>query len=92
MANRRRSNHEGAIRHGLRDALVNFRAREQFRSADGGTRLAECRLIRGNKPQTLKAKVAHGTGRCPNVERIARGHQDDMQTVELSRGGQGNLF
>ena len=92
MADRRSSNHKRAVRHGFGDALVNFRAREQFRSADGGTRLAECRLIRGNKPQTLKAKVTHGSGRCPDVEWIARGHQDDMQTVELSRGGQGSLF
>jgi hypothetical protein len=89
MADRRSSNHKRAVRHGFGDALVNFRAREEFRSADGRTRLAECRFVRGNKPQTLKAKVAHGSGRCPNVERIARGHQDDMKAVGLSRGGQG---
>src|SRR3979409_1244071 len=87
MADRRSSNHKRAVCHGFRNVLVNFRAREQFRSADGGMRLAECWLIRGKKPQSLKAKVTHGSGRRPDVERIARCHQDNMQTGEVGRGG-----
>jgi hypothetical protein len=88
MANCRRSDHERAISHGFRDAVVHFRARQQPGSANGGTCLAKCRFIGPDEPQAREAKVAHGAGDRTDVERIARGYQDDVQAVELSRNGQ----
>jgi hypothetical protein len=36
----------------------------------------------------VKAKVAHGASGRANVERVARGHQDDAQMVEFNASRQ----
>jgi hypothetical protein len=92
VANSGGSHHESAIGYGFGHICLYFCAGEKFRGAYRGTRLSECRFKRRNQPQPGEAKVAHGARSCANVERVARGHQDDVQVFELRRLTQGSLF
>jgi hypothetical protein len=86
------SNHQRAVGHGFGNALVLFRARQQRRSSDGGTRLAKGYVVRVHHSKPEKPEIADGASGRADVERIARGHQHNAQTVEFSRNRQGWLF
>jgi hypothetical protein len=91
-SDRRSSYHERAVRDGFGHALELFRAREQRRSSHSGTRFAPRHFVRVHHAQAKKAEVAHGASGGADVERVARTHQDDAQTVEFCRGKQERLF
>jgi hypothetical protein len=54
---------------------------EQGRGADGGARLAEGDIVGTDHAQAGEAEVGHGTGGGADVERVARGHQDDAELI-----------
>ncbi len=92
IADRRGSHDQRAIGHGVGDALEMLRLRQNFGSANGRARFPKGGFERIYHAQRTKSKVAHGASRRADVQGIARGHEDYMQTVELKRRGQEVLF
>ena len=92
VPHRRGSHHQRAIRHRFGHRLELFRLREQFRSADGGARLAEARVVRIHDAQAAKTEVAHGARRSAHVERVARSDQHHAQAIEIGGSRQESLF
>ncbi len=86
------SNHERAVGDGFCNGVVLFGLRKQRGSSDGRTRFAKGRVVGVHQAQAKEAKVAHGARRSANVERIARGHEDDAQAVEFYWSTQGWPF
>ena len=83
------SDDERAVRDGFGNGLEFFGAGEQRRGADGGTRLAECQLIRVHHAKMEESEVAHGTRGGADVEGIARTDEYYAQAVEFGVGRQG---
>ena len=81
VPDRRGSHHQRAIGHGLGHALELLGVREDLGSADGRARLAKGRFERIDDAQVAKSKVAHGASSRANVQRIARGHQNDTEAI-----------
>jgi len=92
MANSRGSHDERAIGDRIGDGFELFGARQQRRRADGGTRLAKRGLVGIHDAQVAETEIAHGTGGCADIQRVARGNEHDAQAVELSLGWQRCLF
>ncbi len=92
MPHRGGADNQRTISHGFGNGLVLFRRGEQLRSADCGTSFAECGFERSHDAQAEEAEIAHGPRGSADVEGIARGHQDDAQTIKFKRNGQECLF
>jgi hypothetical protein len=86
QADRGGSDYESAIRDGFAEGFELFGFGEHRRGSDGRTRLAKSEFIRVHHAEMKKAEVAHGAGRGANVERIARGDQNDPQAVGFGVG------
>ena len=80
---------EGAVGNRFGDRLKLFGAGEQRRGTDGGTGFAEGQLVRIDDAKMKEAEIAHGAGGGADVERVARGNEDDAETVGLRRSRQG---
>ena len=84
------SDNETAIGDGGRERGVLLGSGEDVGSrTNRGPGLAERRFKRINHPQVRNTEVAHGTGGSPEIERVARGHQDDAQAIEFRGSWQG---
>jgi hypothetical protein len=81
MAHRSRPHDQSAVRHGLGDGFKFFRLLQQVRRADRRTSFAKPRRIGIHKAQPVCPKIAQGSSRCANVQRIARAHQHHDETV-----------
>jgi hypothetical protein len=81
LAHCRRSYNQGAIGDGFGNRLIFLSLMEQVRGPDRGTSLAKSGCEGIHQPQPMSAKIAHRTSRSPNVQRIARPHQHDHETV-----------
>ena len=82
------SNNEAAVRDGLGHGLELRGAGEKRRGSDGGTRLAEGQVVGVHDAKVEESEVAHGASGGAEVERVARGDEDDAQTVEFGSGKQ----
>jgi hypothetical protein len=49
-------------------------------------------LVRGNDGEMGEAEVSHGPGDCADVQRIARGDEDDGDAVALGCSEQGMIL
>src|SRR5271155_6138959 len=83
------SDDERAVGDGFGDGLELFGTLEYVRRADGGARFAKRRLVGIHHAQMPKSEIAHGAGGRADIERVARGDENDAQAVELSGAGQG---
>ena len=92
VAHRRRPNHQRAIGHGFGHALKLLGLFQDIGRAHRGTRFAKRLFVRIHCPQMTKAKIAHGTRGCANIQRIAHGYQHDPHSVELRRSKQARSF
>ena len=88
VTHRRRPYYQRAIGDRLGYALVLLRLLQQRGCADRGFCFAKCHFIGIHYAQAEKPKVAHGTSRSANIERIARRHQHHAQVVGLDLDGQ----
>src|SRR5512136_2540137 len=91
-AYRCRAHDEGTVRHGVGKGREDLRTLQDVRRTHSRARFAKRRLEGIHEPQRANSEIAHGTGCRADIERIARGHENDAQVVELIRGGQGALF
>jgi hypothetical protein len=82
------ANDEGAVGDGFGDGFEFFGAGEERHGADGGTGFAEGWIVRVDDAQVEEAEIAHGPGGGADIERVARGNQDDAELGELGCGGQ----
>jgi methylthioribulose-1-phosphate dehydratase len=83
---------EGAMGDGL---LQGFRAcgsLEEFFRADGGAGFAPVGLVGGNDGEPGEAEVDHGARGGADVERVARGDEDDVDRIEMGGSGQGFIL
>ena len=87
MADGGGANDQRAVGDGIGDCLEFFRGGQQGGRADGRARLAKRGVEGVDESETLKAEVRHGARRRANVERIARGHQDDTEAVGFHGAG-----
>ena len=92
VAPRGSPDYQRAVGHCFADARVFFRAAQQLGSAHGGAGLAKRRFIGIHHAQVAKPEVAHGAGSSADVERIARGYQDNTQAILLGKNRQACLF
>jgi hypothetical protein len=79
---------EGAMGDGL---LQGFRACgscEEFFRADGGAGFAPVGLVGCDNGEAGEAEVGHGARGRADVERVARGDEDDVDRIEMGCGGQ----
>jgi len=84
------ADNKGAIGYGIGDGVILCSAGKDVRcGTDCGPGLPKRRLKRINHPQVRNTEVAHGTGGSPEIERVARGHQDDAQAIEFRGSWQG---
>ena len=83
---------ERAVANGLRNCWDFDGVSEEIRSADGRAGFAPVGLVRRNDGEVREAEVGHGAGDCADVERIARGDEDDGDAVALVRGEQGMIL
>jgi hypothetical protein len=88
----RGSDHQTAIRYCCTYFPIFLGAGEQLRGTHGRARLSKCDLVGVHDPQAQESEVAHSTSRCSQVERIARGDQDDAQVIEFFRHRQDRPF
>jgi hypothetical protein len=82
---------EGGLRNGFREALRAARVPEQLLGAHGRAGFAPVRLEGRDNGEMREAEVGQGARCGANVERIARGDEDDGNPVELGGGGQGTI-
>ena len=76
-----------------------FCALEQIFRANGRLGLVPVRFVRSDDGEVAEAEIRHGTGDRADVERIARGDEDDVDGVgpgglgsdEFGRDGQANI-
>lgn len=80
---------EGAVADGFSKGLEFFGAGEEGRGADGGTGFAESEFVGVDDAEVEEAEIAHGAGGGADVERVARGYEDEVEMVELRWSGQG---
>jgi hypothetical protein len=88
MTNRGGTDHERAVSNCFCYRFVFCCAGQDGRCAHGGTSILKSHIVWIHHSQVLKSKVAHRASGCSDVERIARIHEDDAQTVEFNRDGQ----
>jgi len=81
MANRGCAYHQGAIGDSFRHGGELLRRLEQRRRAYGGACFAERHVVGVDDAQPRKAEVRHSARRSPDVERVARGDEDDADAV-----------
>jgi hypothetical protein len=82
------ANDEAAVRDGFSHTLELLGAGEEGRGSDGGTCFAEGQVVGGYDAKVEEAEVAHGAGGGADIERVARGDEDDTQAVEFGLGRQ----
>ena len=75
------AHNQAAIGDGLGDARELLGRLEQGRRADRRARLAKSHVVGVDHAQAGEAEVGHGTCRRSDVERVARGNQDDAEVV-----------
>ena len=92
VAHRRGAHHERTIGNCFRHAVVLLGSRQHFGCTDRRTRLAKGGVKRVDHSQMREAEVAHGAGGRPNIERIARRHQNHAQTVKCRQERQQRIF
>jgi hypothetical protein len=80
---RRRSYHERAVRHGLRDAGELLGFRHHFARADRRFRLAKRRLVWRHHAQPRESEIAHRPRRCSDVQRVACRDQHHAEASEF---------
>lgn len=80
------SDYESAVFDGFGDRLELFGFGKQRRGSDGRTRFAEREFVGVHYPKMGEAEVAHGAGSGADVERIARGDENDPQAVGFGIG------
>jgi hypothetical protein len=61
---------------------------EEFFRADGGAGFAPVGLVGCDNGEAGEAEVGHGARRGADVERVARGDEDDVDRIEMGCGGQ----
>lgn len=83
---------EGAAGDGLCEVLRTFCLLEQFERPDGGFRFQPIGCEGGDDGEMREAEVGHGAGGRADVERVARGDQDDFDAVALRRFEQGFIL
>ena len=81
MAERCGSDHEAAIGDRLGQRREFFGIAQDLVRVHRGTSLLKRDVIRVHQPQSREAEVAHGSRCRADVERVARGDQDDPQVV-----------
>jgi hypothetical protein len=89
MTHRRRTHHQGTVRHGFGDRGMLDGACEDLGGAYRRAGIAEGYVIGVYDPQAGKAEIAHGAGRSAQVQGVMRGDQDNGETVEMGYSGQG---
>ncbi len=72
---------ERAIGHGFGDGGEFFRRGEDLGGADGRAGVAKGRGEGIDHAQASETEIAHGARGGANVERVARGYQNDAQAV-----------
>ena len=77
------SNDQRAIGDGLGNAPIRFGIGQQGCRSYCRAGLAKCYVVRADYPHVRKPEITHGTRRCSDVQRVARGHQHHTQTIEL---------
>ena len=92
VPHRRSADDERTISDGFGHARVLFRVGEQLGSTDGGAGRAKCGVVGIHDAQIGETEIAHSASSGADVKRVARGHQDDAQTVKFRQDGQGDLF
>jgi hypothetical protein len=92
VAHRCGSHHERAIGNSRGHCFKLFGAGKQFRCAHRGTRFAKSRVVGIHDAQASKTEVAHGARGSAHIERVARRHQDNAQTIEIDRSSQASSF
>jgi hypothetical protein len=91
-SDRRGSDDQTAIRYSCGHFFVFLGAGEQLRGTHSRPRLPKPNFVRIHDPQAQESEVAHGTSCRSQVERIARGDQDDTQVIEFCRHRQDRYF
>ncbi len=81
IAHSSRSHNQGAVGNGLGHGFEFFGAVEQIGGADGGFGFAKSFGKWIHESQPMRAEIAHGASGGANVQRIARAHQHDYETV-----------
>ena len=79
---------KGVLGDGLLNGWVFLGVGEDFRRAYGGAGFAPVGFVGGNDGKILEAEVGHGAGYGADVERVARGGEDDSDAVALGGGEQ----
>lgn len=91
-SDRRGSDDQIAIRYSCTHFFVFLGAGQQLRGTHGRPCLPKRNFVGVHDPETQESEVAHGTSCCSQVNRIARGDQDDTQVVEFCRHRQDGIF
>jgi len=78
------SHDESTIGHSFGHGFEFLRVGKHRRSANGGAGFAKRRIVRIDHAEVRKPEVTHGPSAGPNVERIARSHQNHAKAVEFS--------
>ena len=82
---------EGGVADGFGEGGGFTRVGEEFGSADGGAGFAPVGLVRRDDGEVRETEVSHGTGDCADVERVARGDEDDGDAIALVLREQGMI-
>ena len=92
IADRRRADHQAAIRASFLDGgeLPGFCQNRP--SAYRGNRFAKGLFERFDQAQIERPEVAHGARGCADVERIAGAHQDDGKIFKFGARGQSEII
>ena len=83
---------QGAIGDCVGDALEFFGAGENGGGAHGGTRLLKRGRVGIDDAEMMEAEIAHGARGGADVERVARGDEDDAQAVGFGGSKQAAIF
>jgi len=82
---------EGAIGNGVGEALRDARVSEQSLRSHGRSGFAPVGFVRSDDGELREAEVGHGAGGRPYIERVARGDEDDVETIALFSCEQGAI-
>jgi len=74
---------QGAVSHGFGESFIDFGLAEQIGSADGRLGFHPVLSVGGDDAQMMKAEVGHGARRRADVQRVAWGDEDDVDSGGL---------
>ena len=75
------------VRNGLGDGCEDLCIGQDGGGSDGRASLAKGKVVWLHQAQISEAKIAHGTRRGPDVQRVSRRYQNDAKTIGIDGAG-----